>query len=315
MKHQVLGTLVGNTGEPHNLQMVLNSSFSGRRGEFVRIRHQERNDEPVTYVLGRIVSIKRTNMLFNSGFGNSVSELELLPGAEVTGEHVYATVDLVGYKDLETNQIKIPRRPLDPGAKVETVDYQFLSDFYEFNEQNSLHIGNLVGYEHGENTVPVYLDVNKLVTEHMAILAMTGSGKSYTVGRVIERLVALNNGTVVVFDPHGEYGRALQGGNLQFGDHFDTEDERDAKSLPEIKLMIEKLQNADAGIQIYTPQIDTFRQKYANKNKALALQFDKFEMDDISEILPGLTEPQQRVLDVAIRYWRTVETVEPRGYQ
>ena len=35
-------------------------------------------------------------------------------------------------------------------------------------------------------------------------------------------------------------------------------------------------------------------------------------MDDISEILPGLTEPQQRVLDVAIRYWRTVETVEPR---
>ncbi|WP_028866950.1 ATP-binding protein [Psychromonas arctica] len=312
MKHQVLGTLVGNTGEPHNLQMVLNSSFSGRRGEFVRIRHQERKDEPVTYVLGRIVSIKRTNMLFNSGFGNSVSELELLPGAEVTGEHVYATVDLVGYKDSETNQIKIPRRPLDPGSKVETVDYQFLSDFYEFNEQNSLHIGNLVGYEHGENTVPVYLDVNKLVTEHMAILAMTGSGKSYTVGRVIERLVALNNGTVVVFDPHGEYGRALQGGNLQFGDHFDTEDERDAKSLPEIKKMFEKLQKADAGIKIYTPQIDTFRQKYANKNNVLALQFDKFEMDDISEILPGLTEPQQRVLDVAIRYWRTVETVEPR---
>lgn len=312
MKHQVLGTLVGNTGEPHNLKMVLNSSFSGRRGEFVRIKHQERQDEPVTYVLGRIVSIQRTNMLFNSGFGNSVSELELLPGAEVTGEHVYATVDLVGYKDATTNQIKIPRRPLNPGSKVETVDYQFLSDFYEFNEQNSLHIGNLVGYEHGENTVPVYLDVNKLVTEHIAILAMTGSGKSYTVGRIIERLVALNNGTVVVFDPHGEYGRALQGGNLQFGDHFDTEDERDNKSLPEIKHMFEKLQNADAGIKIYTPQMDNFRQKYANKNKQLALQFDKFEMDDISEILPGLTEPQQRVLDVAIRYWRTVETVEPR---
>ena len=312
MKHQVLGTLVGNTGEPHNLHMVLNSSFSGRRGEFVRIRHQERQDEPVTHVLGRIVSIQRTNMLFNSGFGNSVSELELLPGAEVTGEHVYATIDLVGYKDATTNQIKIPRRPLDPGSKVETVDYQFLSDFYEFNEQNSLHIGNLVGYEHGENTVPVYLDVNKLVTEHMAILAMTGSGKSYTVGRIIERLVALNNGTVVVFDPHGEYGRALQGGNLQFGDHFDTEDERDKKSLPEIKHMMEKLQASNAGIQIYTPQMNNFRQKYANKNKVLALQFDKFEMDDISEILPGLTEPQQRVLDVAIRYWRTVETVEPR---
>ena len=35
-------------------------------------------------------------------------------------------------------------------------------------------------------------------------------------------------------------------------------------------------------------------------------------MDDIAEILPGLTEPQQRVLDVAIRYWRSADKTEPR---
>ena len=63
---------------------------------------------------------------------------------------------------------------------------------------------------------------------------------------------------------------------------------------------------------VYTPQIQSFRHKYAGKNRELALQFDHFEMDDISQILPGLTEPQQRVLDVAIRYWRTVDRVEPR---
>ena len=63
---------------------------------------------------------------------------------------------------------------------------------------------------------------------------------------------------------------------------------------------------------VYTPQVQSFRHKYAGKNRELALQFDHFEMDDISQILPGLTEPQQRVLDVAIRYWRTVDTVEPR---
>jgi DNA helicase HerA-like ATPase len=105
----------------------------------------------------------------------------------------------------------MPRRALDPGSPVEPVDFQFLSAFYEFQEHSSLHIGNLVGYERGPTAVPVYLDVNRLVTEHLAVLAMTGSGKSYTVGRIIERLVAINNGTVVVFDPHGEYGRALQG--------------------------------------------------------------------------------------------------------
>jgi hypothetical protein len=32
----------------------------------------------------------------------------------------------------------------------------------------------------------------------------------------------------------------------------------------------------------------------------------------LSEILPGLTEPQQRVLDVAIRYWIAHERTTPR---
>ena len=313
MKHKVLGKLVGNTGEAHKLTMIVEDSFSVRRGEFVRIMHRDHADEPVADVMGRVNKVHRSNMLFNSGFGDSVSDLELLPGASVTGEHLYANIELIGYRDPTSRQIKIPRRPLDPGAKVETVDYQFLCDFYEFNEHTSLHLGNLVGYERGENTVPVFIDVNTLVTEHLAVLAMTGSGKSYTVGRIIERLVALNNGTVVVFDPHGEYGKALARGQLHFSDDFDAiEDERDQKSLPQIKAMIEKLQAANAGIQVYTPQHESFRHKYANKNQPLALQFDHFEMDDVAEILPGLTEPQQRVFDVAIRYWRKSDKSEPR---
>jgi DNA helicase HerA-like ATPase len=313
MAYKVLGKLVGNTGDANQLTMVVKDSFSVRRGEFVRIMHQEGKDEGEVAVLGRVMKISRTNMLYNSGFGDGVTELELLPGANVTGENMFAQVELVGYRCPITRQIKIPRRPLNPGTAVETVDFQFLSDFYEFNEHSSLHLGNLVGYDKGENTVPVFIDVNKLVTEHLAVLAMTGSGKSYTVGRIIERLVAINNGTVVVFDPHGEYGKALAGGNLQFSSLLDaTDDKRDQETLPLIKQTFEKLQAAGAGIQVYSPQHESFKHKYASKNAPLALQFDHFEMDDIAEILPGLTEPQQRVLDVAIRYWRSVDKVEPR---
>lgn len=313
MAYKVLGKLVGNTGDANQLTMVVKDSFSVRRGEFVRIMHQERKDEGEVAVLGRVMKISRTNMLYNAGFGDGVTELELLPGANVTGENMFAQVELVGYRCPLSRQIKIPRRPLNPGTAVETVDFQFLSDFYEFNEHSSLHLGNLVGYDKGENTVPVFIDVNKLVTEHLAVLAMTGSGKSYTVGRIIERLVAINNGTVVVFDPHGEYGKALAGGNLQFSSLLEaTDDKRDQETLPLIKQTFEKLQAAGAGIQVYSPQHESFKHKYASKNAPLALQFDHFEMDDIAEILPGLTEPQQRVLDVAIRYWRSVDKVEPR---
>ncbi len=313
MKKSVLGRLVGNTGDPNNLTMVLASSFAARRGEFVRISHQEREEEPKADVLGRIVSLTRVNSLYNAGLGSSAASLELMPGAQVTGESIAAKIELIGYRDPITDEVRIPRRPLDPGSCVLPVDYQFLSSFYRFDEQTSIHIGNLVGYERGEDTVPVFLEVNKLVTEHVAILAMTGSGKSYTVGRIIERLVALHNGTVVVFDPHGEYGRALQGGSLHFNpDLGNVTDARDQLAIPVIQDTIQRLQAAGAGISVYTPQNPSFRVKYAGKNNELALQFDHFEMDDIAEILPGLTEPQQRVLDVAMRYWRTVDKAEPR---
>jgi len=313
MTPHTLGRLVGNTGDPKSLSMVLNTSFAGRRGEFVRVRHREQQDGQATDVLARIVSISRNNILYNSGVGQTITDLELLPGAHVTGEQVMGKLEAIGFRDPDTGQIKIPRRALDPGAPVEPVDFQVLSSFYEFQEHSSLHIGNLVGYERRYTAVPVYLDVNRLVTEHLAVLAMTGSGKSYTVGRIIERLVAINNGTVVVFDPHGEYGRALQGGQLHFNESPDELDDlRDRAALPAIRETFNRLRDAGAGISVYSPQNTSFRHKYAGVNLELALQFDHFEMDDISEILPGLTEPQQRVLDVAIRYWIANETTKPR---
>ena len=313
MTNQTLGRLVGNTGDPSNLTMVLTSSFAGRRGEFVRVSHREQEGEAQTDVLARIVSISRSNVLYNSGLGQSVTELELLPGAHITGEHVLGKLEAIGFREPGTGQIKMPRRALNRGAPVQPVDFQFLSAFYEFQEHSSLHLGSLVGYERGKTAVPVYLEVNRLVTEHLAVLAMTGSGKSYTVGRIIERLVALNNGTVVVFDPHGEYGRALQGGQLRFNDRPDElDDQRDKAALPAVREAFERLREAGAGLAVYSPQIASFRQKYAGANQELALQFDRFEMDDLSEILPGLTEPQQRVLDVAIRYWIAREAAVPR---
>ncbi len=209
-----IGKLIGNTGRPNDLRVAMRDSFSARRGEFVRIAHQERQDDTQTDVLGRIVALSRSNIMYNEALGEGISEVEILPSTKISGETVYGKIELVGYKDPSTNEIRIPRRPLNPGAKVYGVDYAFLTRFYEFSENTSIHLGNLVGYETGANVVPVYLDVNTLATEHLAVLAMTGSGKSYTVGRIIERMVAQMNGSVVVFDPHGEYAKRLETGRL-----------------------------------------------------------------------------------------------------
>ena len=310
---KLIGKLIGNTGNPNDLKMVLKDSFAARRGEFVKIAHQERQDEEKTYVLGRITSISRSNILYNSDMGEGLNSIEMLPGAQITGETLFGSIDLVGYKDAATGQIRIPRRPLDPGSKVYGVNYEFLAMFYQFDENRSIAIGNLIGYERGENIVPVYMDVDKLVTEHLAVLAMTGSGKSYTVGRIIERLVAQMNGTVVVFDTHGEYGKAYEKGQVWFNNDLEyIEDSKEKESILFIQSRLRALQAAGGGIHVYTPQMDEFDYKYASSNKHLALQFDRFEMDDFEEILPGLTEPQQRVLDVALRYWKFKYPHPPR---
>jgi hypothetical protein len=86
-------------------------------------------------------------------------------------------------------------------------------------------------------------------------------------------MVALHNATVVVFDPHGEYGGAFKRSTLQFsGSEATSEDERDRVQIPEIRQNIESLsQKQGRGISVYTPDMAEFRTKYAGKNKEPAL--------------------------------------------
>jgi len=311
---RIIGKLIGNTGDPMRLQVALKDSHSARRGEFVRIMHQESRSEDPLPVLGRIVSISRSNVLFSEAMSEGLADLTLLPGTRVTGETIHGTLELIGYMDPSSRQPRIPRRPLDPGSEVLGVDFDFLCDFYRFDPANSIHLGNLVGYERGPNTVPVYLDVNKLVTEHVAILAMTGAGKSFTVGRLIERVVGFHNGTVVVFDPHGEYGQAFAHGEVHFSDAESTaDDERDRAELKKLREKIASLSSTrDRGIMVYTPDMTEFRTKYAGKNRTLALSLEQFDLDEFSAVLPGLPEAQQRVLDAALRFWSKT-TSPPRA--
>ena len=54
------------------------------------------------------------------------------------------------------------------------------------------------------STVDVKVDGHAVVTRHLAILAMTGAGKSWAARRIIEEL-ADKNYPMVIFDPRGDY--------------------------------------------------------------------------------------------------------------
>jgi hypothetical protein len=58
----------------------------------------------------------------------------------------------------------------------------------------------------GTGEVPIVLSIKDVVSTHLAILASTGSGKSYTAGVLVEELMMPHNrGAVLIVDPHGEY--------------------------------------------------------------------------------------------------------------
>ena len=58
------------------------------------------------------------------------------------------------------------------------------------------------------------MDVNKFFSHHFAILGNTGSGKSFTVSRLIQNLFAGSsyvplNSNIFIFDAYGEYTNAF----------------------------------------------------------------------------------------------------------
>lgn len=59
-----------------------------------------------------------------------------------------------------------------------------------------------------------YLDGNKLFQRHAVIVGSTGSGKSYTVAKLLEQMEPLPSCNAVVFDIHGEYA-PLEGEHIQ----------------------------------------------------------------------------------------------------
>lgn len=67
--------------------------------------------------------------------------------------------------------------------------------------QNPLSMGKYTLDDEAE----AWLDGNKFFQRHAVIVGSTGSGKSWTVARLIEQVVGLPSANALIFDIHGEY--------------------------------------------------------------------------------------------------------------
>jgi len=137
--------------------------------EYVQIPH-----DSYGYVLGQIVGLEKDD---NGTTG---------------------VCQVIGYR--EEGRVKIPRIPFDPGTEVLYAEDEFVKETIKLHTKER---GGFLGHLAGRD-IEMYLDLNKVMTKHMSVLAKSGSGKSYTVGVLLEEIME-KGVPVLVLDPHGEY--------------------------------------------------------------------------------------------------------------
>jgi uncharacterized protein len=173
--------------------------FVIREGEEAKVKRDEFVIVPEAVtgksILGVVKDIVISNELLPDEFGR---DLRLADIILKEGEYSVPMVKVLGVD--AGGSLELPRHGVRPGSTVELAPDSLLESILRQDPSRSAWVGTLSTRE----SVLVRLDVNELVSRHCAVLAMTGAGKSYTVGVLVEELMG-KGGSVVVFDLHGEF--------------------------------------------------------------------------------------------------------------
>ena len=102
---------------------------------------------------------------------------------------------------LRSGEVIMPSLPPVPGSAVRRATPGELSEVFGGSGRSWVPIGSLLR----SREVRVHVDINKVASRHLAILASTGAGKSNLLA-LLAKAIANLRGTMVIFDYHGEYG-------------------------------------------------------------------------------------------------------------
>lgn len=203
------GTVKGPGLLPHEYLFITADNHRTRIGEFV---YYTANDgEEDRHILGNITSRRLVRNLpdaFLSDPQTPPAVVSALIGLSTDcGELYEITVETIGYFSGTLGDFVNPRIPPNPGDPVFLASSETLSGVLSprrMGNTGAAHIGSLLTRNAGE--VPVVLSIKDVVSTHLAILASTGAGKSYTAGVLVEELMRpYNRASVLIVDPHGEY--------------------------------------------------------------------------------------------------------------
>lgn len=203
-----VGTVVGNAGISE-FTFIL-KQFHARVGDIVTLGMEVPTDQSGTqqriYVWARITDIRRFNPFFPfeaaqeiAGEGISLEDT-VLSG---TRDQLEATALILGSTSEGDLKSMFPLTyPVKPASTVydpptEAVRAVLIGGR---EQQRNIRLGTLIT----RKDVEVTISASSLVARHLAILAMTGGGKTVAARRIIRELIRLRY-PLLILDPHGDY--------------------------------------------------------------------------------------------------------------
>ncbi|AEM39783.1 HerA-ATP synthase with barrel domain [Pyrolobus fumarii 1A] len=194
---QPIGRITG-VAKPDYFIFTFDPSRPVKLYDYVVVEMREEppgSDEPVTVkVVAQVYSIERASLGLSPDHPWPVVREYTLP---LDLDTPRAAAKILGYR--WQGRILRPRSAPPVGSWVYRAPDKLLEEFYAVEEPRRLHIGYLIS----RPSVPAYLDIEGL-KRHLAIIAATGAGKTWTSVVLIEELLR-KNATLIVLDPHGEY--------------------------------------------------------------------------------------------------------------
>jgi DNA helicase HerA-like ATPase len=273
MSDTLVGTVKGPGEKPSEFVFITTDNDHTRVGEFIFYATNSARAE--RHILGNITERRLVRSLPDSFLADPAiapATVAAMIGIEDEGAELFEiVVSVIGYFDEELCDFVNPRVPPMPGQRVYLAPSEMLARVLSprrKGERGAAHIGSLLTRE--ANEVPVVLSVKDVASTHLAVLASTGAGKSYTASVLVEELMKPENrSAVLVVDPHGEYDTLQEIKQPRFKDYFSA-----SGYEPEVKIL---------------------------RPEKVKVRFDTLEFADICYLLQDLSEKMKHFLGSAFR--------------
>ncbi|MFW6122258.1 MAG: ATP-binding protein, partial [Petrotogales bacterium] len=185
--------------------------FAAKLGDLVNVWIDIPSDESTeekrnVRVWARITELHRFNPFLPAEAGVELADegLDLLDTVlSNSRDQIEANALVLGITEESDFTKLIPLNyPVQPGAVVQLPNESDVQRILIGDEKNvhRLNVGSLIG----RRNIEVLLKTNIVVARHMAILAMTGGGKTVVARRIIRELLNAEY-PILILDPHGDY--------------------------------------------------------------------------------------------------------------